>query len=249
MQSWDPDRYARTARFVSDLGAPVLELLDPRPGERILDLGCGDGALTERIMALGASVLGVDASRDMGAAARRRGIDARVMDGHALTFDREFDAIFSNAALHWMTKAPDAVIAGVARALKPGGRFVAEMGGKGNNDHLLAAIMRTLDKRGIDGAGLEFRYYPTPHEYRARLERAGFAVETIALIPRPTRLPGPLGAWLDNFGDVFLNTVDRSERDALKDEIAAEAAADLQQADGAWVVDYVRLRFRAHLTI
>src|SRR5439155_9857283 len=127
-QNWDADRYARTAGYVSQLGAPLIELLAPTPGERILDLGCGEGALTEKIAASGATVVGVDGSNDMIAAARERGLDAHVMDGQSLTFEREFDAVFSNAALHWMTRADD-VIQGVRRALKPAGRFVAEMGG------------------------------------------------------------------------------------------------------------------------
>ena len=127
-QHWSARRYAETAHFVPELGAPVLELLAPRVGERILDLGCGDGVLTERIVAAGATVVAVDAAPDMVAAARARGIDARVMPGQHLTFDREFDAVFSNAALHWM-HPPEAVLAGVRRALKPGGRFIARWAG------------------------------------------------------------------------------------------------------------------------
>src|SRR5512138_2182814 len=139
-QTWDPERYARNARFVSDLGAPVVELLAPRPGERILDLGCGDGALTEKLVALGCEVIGVDGSAEQVAGARRRGIDARVADGQALDFDGEFDAVFSNAALHWMKRA-DAVVDGVWRALRPGGRFVAECGGHGCVDEIATALL------------------------------------------------------------------------------------------------------------
>ena len=131
-QTWDPESYARHARFVSDLAGPVLALLDAQPGERILDLGCGDGALTKKLAELGCDVIGVDAGPDMIRAARELGLDARVVDGHELSFEREFDAVFSNAALHWMKRDPDAVVAGVARALKPGGRFVGEFGGHGN---------------------------------------------------------------------------------------------------------------------
>src|SRR6185312_9845105 len=127
-QQWSSSRYEKNARFVSDLGEPVLELLNPQPGERILDLACGDGALTEKIIARGAEVVGVDGSADMVAAARKRAIDARVVDAYHLAFAPEFDAVFSNAALHWMKRDPDAVIQGVRRALKPKGRFVAEMG-------------------------------------------------------------------------------------------------------------------------
>src|SRR5882672_2945223 len=105
-QTWDPERYAKNARFVSDLGAPVVELLEPRRGERILDLGCGDGALTRKLVELGCEVVGVDASAAQVEAARALDLDARVVDGHALDFDHEFDAVFSNAALHWMRGAP-----------------------------------------------------------------------------------------------------------------------------------------------
>src|SRR5438445_8039406 len=117
-QTWDPERYARNARFVADLGAPVVDLLAPRAGERILDLGCGDGVLTAKLASLGCQVIGVDASPQQIGAARKLGLDARVMNGEALDFDREFDAVFSNAALHWM-RDPAKVIAGVHRALRP----------------------------------------------------------------------------------------------------------------------------------
>jgi SAM-dependent methyltransferase len=130
-QEWQAERYAAHARFVADLGMPVVEqLLAPQAGERVLDLGCGDGVLTAKLAGLGCAAVGVDAGPDMVRAARALGVDARVVDGHALAFDREFDAVFSNAALHWMKADPDAVVAGVARALRPGGRFVAEMGGR-----------------------------------------------------------------------------------------------------------------------
>src|SRR5271170_390366 len=144
-QDWKADRYAQHAHFVPALGAPVLELLKPQTGERILDLGCGDGVLTEKIAASGAAVVGVDAAADMIAAATRRGLDARVMDGGKLEFSSEFDAVFSNAALHWMKRERDAVIAGVYRALKPGGRFVGEMGGHGCVAAITIALIAMLE--------------------------------------------------------------------------------------------------------
>jgi SAM-dependent methyltransferase len=242
-QRWDPNRYQQNAGFVAVLGAPLLDLLAPRRGERILDLGCGDGALTEKIAAV-ASVVAVDASADQIEAARARGLDAHVVDGSQLAFEREFDAVFSNAALHWM-RDPDAVIAGVWRALRPGGRFVAECGGAGNVHAILEALVAALDRRGLDGRAAVPWYFPAPEDYRARLERRGFAVESIALIPRPTPLPGALGDWLETFAESFLAAVPPAERPALTREVEAELRPRLVDASGTWVADYVRLRFLA----
>src|SRR5258707_664876 len=184
-QSWDPDLYARSARFVSDLGMPVVALLDPRPGERILDLGCGDGVLTEKLAALGCEVVGADASPAQVEAARARGLDARVLDGEALPFEAEFDAVFSNAALHWMKK-PGAVVEGVRRALRQGGRFVAECGGRGNVRRIEAALAEALGRPRRDAEALNSWYFPSPHEYRRLLEAHGFEVKEMKLFPPPT---------------------------------------------------------------
>src|SRR5579884_901289 len=199
---WDPDRYATHAGFVPALGGPVVELLALAPGERVLDLGCGDGALTEQLVALGGDVVGVDASPAMVDAARARGLDARVVEGTALGFDREFDAVFSNAALHWMRDA-DAVLAGVARALRPGGRFVAEMGGHGCVAAVTVAIIAVMRRYGIDARPLIPWYFPTVDAYRGRLERQGFIVDYIELIPRPTPLPTDMPGWLEVFAESF----------------------------------------------
>src|SRR5438105_1265324 len=163
-QDWQARRYAATADFVPALGAPVVALLDPKPGERILDLGCGEGALTEKLVAAGAEVVAVDAAPDMIAAARARGLDAHVVPGQSLVFDREFDAVFSNAALHWM-HPPEAVLAGVRRALKPGGRFVAEMGGHNNTAAILVAIAAVLARRGVDAWTLSPWSFPSAAAY------------------------------------------------------------------------------------
>lgn len=242
-QHWDPERYQRNAGFVAVLGELVLDLLAPRPGERILDLGCGDGALTQKLAARGAAVVAVDRSPEQVTAARARGLDARVADGAQLEFRSEFDAVFSNAALHWMREA-DAVIEGVFRALKPGGRFVGEMGGAGNVAKVLAATIEALDRRGIDGRGAVPWYFPGTAEYRTKLERRGFRVRTIELFPRPTRLPGHIGAWLETFGEAFLRLVAPTERASFLSEIATLLEPSLKDADG-WSVDYVRLRFAA----
>jgi trans-aconitate methyltransferase len=243
-QHWDPERYARNAGFVAALGEPVLALLDPRPGERILDLGCGDGALTRRLRAAGAAVVGVDSSAEQVAAACAAGIDARVMAGEAMTFVAEFDAVFSNAALHWMPR-PAAVIAGVWRALKPGGRFVGEMGGHGNVERIVAALVAALDRRGLSGRAAVPWYFPTCGEYRGLLEGQGFGVDAIELIPRPTPLPGDIIGWLDTFGDSFVRRVAAAERASLLDEVADALRPQLRDGAGVWTADYVRLRFAA----
>jgi trans-aconitate methyltransferase len=243
-QRWDPRTYAQHARFVSDLGSPVVELLAPRPGERILDLGCGDGALTEKLVAAGASVVAVDASAEQVAGARGRGLDARVARGEALPFAGEFDAVFSNAALHWMPDAA-AVLSSVHRALRPGGRFVAEMGGAGNVAAIRSALVAALDRRGIDGAGLDLLFLPTAEEYRALLEAGGFTVRSISLFPRPTPLPGALSAWLETFAQSFLRAVSDADRPRLVEEVTAALRARLFDPARGWVADYVRLRFAA----
>lgn len=243
-QTWDPERYARNARFVSDLGMPVVELLAPKPGEHILDLGCGDGALTEQLVAMGCTVVGVDGSAPQIAAARARGLDCRVMDGEHLRFDNAFDAVFSNAALHWMQRA-DAVIAGVWRALKPGGRFVAECGGHGCVATIERALVTALDRRGIDGARVSPWYFPTTEDYGARLQAQGFRVDSIALIPRPTPLPGDITGWLETFAESFTTVLPGAERATFIEEVREALRPSLCDAAGNWTADYVRLRFAA----
>jgi SAM-dependent methyltransferase len=243
-QRWDPRTYAQHGRFVSELGAGVAFLLAPARGERILDLGCGDGALTEKLVAAGAQAVGVDASPEQVEAARARGLDARVARAEALPFAAEFDAVFSNAALHWIRDA-DGVLASVHRALRPGGRFVAEMGGAGNVAAIRAALAEALDHRGLDGRAFDLLFLPTAEEYRARLEANRFAVRTIALFARPTPLPGELSAWLETFAQPSLRAVSDEERPRLIDEVTAALRPRLYHEGRGWVADYVRLRFAA----
>jgi len=245
-QTWTAEGYARDARFVSELGRGVVELLAPKPGERILDLGCGDGALMELIAERGAEVVGFDSSPELAAAARKRGLRVALGDAHELAYAREFDAVFSNAALHWMTQ-PEAVIAGVRRALRPGGRFVAEMGGKGNIAAIRAALAAVLEKRGLRLSALRAQFFPTAKEYARLLRRGGFRVDSITLFERPTVLPTGIEGWLDTFAEGTFAHLPEPERAAAKTEVIELLRPVLCDHAGRWTADYVRLRFAARV--
>jgi trans-aconitate methyltransferase len=242
--SWDPAAYARDARFVADLGEPLLDLLAPRNSEVIMDLGCGDGALTEKIAAREASVLGTDASIAQARAAKDRGLLVAVVDGHHLCFKRQFDAVFSNAALHWM-KQPESVVQGVWQCLKAGGRFVGEFGAKGNVQTIRSALHGALRQRGVDPITVDPWYYPSPEDFSKLLVNSGFIVRYIEIIPRPTRLPGELLDWLEIFAQPFTSAVDEGDRPSFLDEVCGRSESALRDVDGRWTVDYVRLRFAA----
>ena len=222
----------------------MVKLLAPRAGERILDLGCGDGVLTAKLAAMGCEVVGMDSSAAQVEAARKLGLDARVMDGERLSFEGEFDAVFSNAALHWMRNA-DAVLAGAWRALRPGGRFVAEFGGHGNVAKIMKALVDALNRRGIDGEAAIPWYFPTVEEYSAKLKIAGFSINSIALIPRATLLPGDVSAWLETFAGSVTACLPQSERSGYLEEVREALRPQLCDGEGKWTADYVRLRFAA----
>lgn len=239
-QSWNPDHYRAHAAFVPALGNALLELV-PSGARDVLDLGCGDGVLTAALAARHPRVLGVDSSEALLQEARLRGLEVRALDGQRLDFEGAFDAVFSNAALHWMKDA-DAVLGGVYRALRPGGAFVAELGGKRNTATLLEAVLAALARRGIDGAARIPWYFPSPAEYTARLEQAGLRVQALWYFERPTRLPGDVVGWLETFGDALVHAVPADERPALLHEVREAVRPALCDAQGAWTLDYVRLR-------
>jgi ubiquinone/menaquinone biosynthesis C-methylase UbiE len=245
-QTWDPQAYARNGAFVHGLASGVLEWLNAQMGEYILDLGCGDGQLTRRVMASGANVLGVDASAEMVAAARERGVEAEQADAERLPFhDATFDAVFSNAALHWV-RDQDAMMAQVHRVLKPGGRFVAEMGGHGNVAAIRVALMAVLARHGFGDREDGVNYYPTAESYTKQLEDHGFSVEKIAIIPRPTKLAeGGMAGWLRTFRRGVLEELPQDLREAVISETSELLAPALQDEEGNWIADYVRLRFIA----
>lgn len=244
-QSWSPEAYLSNAGFVPRLGAPVLALLAPRPGETILDLGCGDGSLSVALVEAGARVVAVDGSPEMVAAARARELDARVMDGQALDLPERFDAVFTNAALHWMKADPAAVIKGVARHLKPGGRFVGEFGGFGNVAAIVTALTAVLEARGIDARARHPWFFPTAEEYAALLAAAGLEGVRADLIPRQTPLPAGMAGWLETFANPFLSGLDATDRAEALAAVERLLAPALRDASGNWAADYVRLRFSA----
>lgn len=233
---WDAADYARVGGFVPALGQAALELLDPQPGEYILDIGCGDGTLTLKIKEMGADVVGIDNSLSMIGAARSKGLDARLMDAAALKFGEAFDAAFSNATLHWVLDKERAARA-IWFALKPGGRFAGEMGGAGNLARLREALDRELVARGYGPPTYAANWYPMPGEFAAVYDRAGFTDIEAELIARPTELEHGVAAWVLTFRAGWLDRagVPDEERQAIADAVAARV--------GTNIADYVRLRF------
>jgi trans-aconitate methyltransferase len=229
-QTWDAETYGQNGAFVHGLAGGVLEWLAAQPGERILGLGCGDGQLTQRIAV----------------AARLREIEVDEGSAESMPYAAHcFDAVFSNAALHWV-RDQDAMMAEVRRVLRPGGRFVAEMGGHGNIAAIRAALMAVMERHGFDGREDNVNYYPTPEAYARRLERHGFQVERIALIPRPTSLAeGGMSGWIRTFRRGVLDTLPEAKRETVIEEAVTLLEPVLRDEDGNWTADYVRLRFIA----
>jgi SAM-dependent methyltransferase len=244
VQRWSASDYAKNGRFVQDLAGPIFAMLAAKPGERILDLGCGDGTLTAEIKAAGADVLGVDLSDELLAVARMKGLNVRKADGHTLDFVQEFDAVFSNAALHWM-RAPELVIAGVARALKPRGRFVGELGGHGNVAAIATAMRAVAKARGGDPERVTQWFFPTVDEYSALLAKNGFTVREAALYPRPTPLKTGMEGWLRTFGRYFFDQFEEPERTKAVNEALELLRPSLCDSQGRWTADHIRLRFAA----
>jgi SAM-dependent methyltransferase len=233
---WDAADYARVGGFVPELGQAALELLDPQPGEHILDIGCGDGTLTLKIKDMGADVVGIDNSLSMVAAAKAKGLDARLMDAADLKFAEAFDAAFSNATLHWVLDKERAARA-IWFALKLDGRFAGEMGGDGNLARLRETLDDVLVERGFGPPTYAANWYPSVEEFRAVYEQAGFKDIEARVIARPTALEHGVAAWVTTFRAGWLDRagVPHEERQAIADAVANRV--------GTNIADYVRLRF------
>ena len=247
MQTWDPEQYEQHGSFVHEMAGGVFDWLAPASGERILDLGCGDGQLSRRIAASGAHVKGLDSSHQMVAAACALGIDAQVGDAEKIPFEASsYDAVFSNAVLHWV-RDHDGMLSEVKRILRAGGRFVAEFGGFGNIAAIRVAMRSAIERAGFDGSKDDVNYYPSPKVYSRRLEQHGFTVERIALIPRPTPLPeGGMSGWIRTFRRGVLESLPEEAREKVVEDAANSLAPVLCDEEGNWTADYVRLRFIAH---
>ena len=247
VQTWNPEAYDHNGAFVPGLAGGVLECLNAQPGEHILDLGCGNGHLTALIATTGAIVRGLDASPQMAAAARSRGIEVEEGNAEDLPFaDATFDAVFSNAALHWV-RDQDKMMKQVHRVLKPGGRFVAEMGCHGNLAAIRVTLLAVAACHGFDVRQDNINFYPTPDEYTRRLQDNGFEVKQITRIPRPTQLPeSGMEGWIRTFRRGVLESLPDEIRDTVVHEAVKLLTPILRDAEGNWTADYVRLRFIAH---
>jgi len=249
-QQWNAGLYDSKIGYVSRMGTGVVELLRPQPGEKVIDLGCGTGDLTYELTRLGADCIGIDQSPEMTERAKRKypSLTFVTADGHEFHLEEQADAVFSNAALHWM-KRPEQVIQSVRHALRDGGRFVAEFGGKGNIRRIYEAIVEALAPFGIDAESRNPWYFPSVAEYSSLLERQGFEVRIIELFDRPTKLEDGIRGlehWLEAFAGMFFAGLDERQKQEAYARCRELLEADLY-IGGNWLADYRRLRFYAVL--
>lgn len=243
-QKWDPELYAKNAGFVVEHGQSVLDLLAPKEGEMILDIGCGDGVLTKKLLKEKFRVFSVDASSEMVDAARANDVHARLVDAQELDYEDQFHAIYSNAAIHWMDDHY-ALVRGVWRALKPGGRFVAECGGEGCVRVIREGMKIALAKLGVDYKSRNPWKFPETGMFTKILENQGFTVTYIARIDRPTPISCGLRGWLELFSQRHTEGMSNDDREKFYAEVEDRCKPRLWSEQNGWSADYVSLRFVA----
>jgi SAM-dependent methyltransferase len=244
-QNWNANEYAKHGRFVANnLGTYIFDALAAQRGEHILDLGCGDGVLTQKIIDVGAHVIAIDADPSMVDSAKAKGIDARMEDARNLPFQTQFDAVFSNAALHWIREADD-VLNSIHRSLKSGGRFIAEFGGFGNVAAIRTAIIAELATRRLENQIINRWYFPTVDDYSLKLNQTGFTILKSDLVPVAVQLSTDVEGWITTFTKgVFTGYTQIEQQEALE-RIVKNLTPILQDEQGRWWADYVRMRIVA----
>ena len=243
MNKWNANNYKNHASFVSDLAIDLVDLLNPKEGEIILDLGCGDGSLSLEIMKSKAKVIAVDLSSDMIEKTKSKGIEAYKMDVTNLIYENKFDAVFSNAVLHWV-KDKDTAVQNIYKALKSKGRFVTEFGGFGNLNYIIEGMQQVFDNNKQYGKFVNPWYFPDKIEYKNILEHNGFEVKTINLVSRQTFIDD-ISNWLDIFANGIISHLCQSDKIKFNTELRNILKSKLYDKDKGWFVDYVRLRVYA----
>lgn len=243
INEWNANTYNKHADFVSVLGLPVVDLLNPKANEKILDLGCGDGTLAMEIEKYGSKVIAVDLSEDMVARAKEKGLDAHVMSVTELLYVDAFDAVFSNAVLHWV-KESDLAVKNIYKALKSSARLVAEFGGHGNVHHIAEAMSEVFTRHPEYGVFDNPWYFPTVEEYTEILENNGFEVKYIECIPRPTPIDD-IANWLTVFTNGVTEHLSLEQKEQFRFEVREILKEKIYSDDEGWVADYVRLRVEA----
>jgi len=241
--NWNAQKYNKHASFVSALALPVVELLNPKPNEKILDLGCGEGTLALEIERYGAKVVCVDLSEDMVERTKEKGLEAKVMSATHMPFVEEFDAVFSNATLHWIKESQEAV-ENIHRALKVGGRFVAEFGGDGNIHYIENAMREVFSKHPKYGKFDDVWFFPSTNDYQEMLEKQGFEVGYIERIPRPTPIDD-IANWLAVFTNGFTEHLNEHDQASFRAEVRDILKSKIYSKEQGWVADYVRIRVEA----
>ncbi|MCP4969433.1 MAG: methyltransferase domain-containing protein [Arcobacter sp.] len=240
---WNATKYNKHADFVSNLAMPVIELLNPKKDEKILDLGCGEGTLAVEIKKFNTNVIALDLSEDMVEKAKAKGLEAYVMSATELEFEKDFDAVFSNAVLHWVKDSKTAINK-IYAALKDKGRFIAEFGGYGNIKYLTDAMEEVFNNNPQYGKFNNPWYFPKDIEYKELLESNGFKVEYIEIIPRPTQIDDILN-WLTVFANGIVSHLSNEEQENFKKEVREILKPKIYTKKDGWTADYVRLRLKA----